>query len=80
MILDDGTGVATLPVPPETAVSLKTSLQDLFTSIDVPSILTIKPGWKAYGWTVQPVINSMNFNFETNKWIWTKDTLPTPRV
>lgn len=80
MLLNNGTGVASLPVPPSIAISLTVSLEELFRSIDIPAVLTLKPAWNAYGWNFPPVLNSMNYDFETNRWIWTKDTLPTPRV
>ncbi len=80
IVLDNGTGVATLLIPSAIAVSLMTSLESLFTAIDIPAIISMKPAWNAYGWTVPPVVDSMNYNFETNRWIWTKDTLPPPRT
>ena len=78
-LFDDGTGVATLPVPSVIAVSLMTSLNELLMSIGVPAVTTMKPTWKAYGWMGPPIVDSLNYDFENNKWLWTKDTLPIPR-
>lgn len=80
ILLDNGTGVITLLVPSAIAVSISTALKGIFTSIEIPAVLSMKPAWKAYGWTVPPVVDSANFQFETNRWIWTKDTLPSPRL
>ncbi|MFW9934634.1 MAG: hypothetical protein ACFFDU_03770 [Candidatus Thorarchaeota archaeon] len=79
-LIDNGTGVASLPVPSSIAISLTVSLEALFGSLDIPAVLTVRPAWNAYGWNFPPVLNSMNYDFETNRWIWTKDTLPTPRI
>ncbi|MFX1318320.1 MAG: hypothetical protein ACFE9D_04805 [Promethearchaeota archaeon] len=80
MLLENGAGAATLPVPSEIAVSLTASLEGLFRSLEIPAVITMKPAWNAYGWTFPPVLSSINFEFETNRWIWAKDTLPTPRI
>jgi DNA-binding Lrp family transcriptional regulator len=80
MLFDDGTGVATLPVPSSIAVSLKTSIESIFTTIDIPAVISIKPAWKAYGWTGPYTVDSVNYDFEKSRWIWTKDTLPAPRI
>jgi hypothetical protein len=55
-------------------------LNDLFRNLDIPAKTAIKPAWEAYGWTGPYTIDSINFDFEKNKWIWTKDTLPLPRL
>jgi DNA-binding Lrp family transcriptional regulator len=79
-IFEDGTGVATLPVPSANAVQLKTSLGDLFSTLDISAIISMRPAWKSYGWTGPSTISIANFDIDNNKWIWTKDTLPTPQA
>lgn len=79
-IFEDGTGVATLLIPSETAVFFKKSLDDLFRNLDIHAKTAIKPAWEAYGWTGPYTIDSINYDFEKNRWIWTKDTLPLPRT
>lgn len=79
-IFDDGAGVATLLVPSESAVNLQISLDELLTTFDIPSSTAIRPAWEAYGWTGPYTIDSVNYDFEKNMWIWTKDTLPLPRT
>jgi len=79
-IFEDGTGVATLPVPSAKAVQIKTALNKLFSTLDVSAIISMRPAWQSYGWTGPSTISLVNFDIDNNKWIWTKDTLPTPQV
>jgi DNA-binding Lrp family transcriptional regulator len=78
VLFDDGTGVATLLVPSAFAVSLKTSLNDVFATLDIPAAISIRPAWNAYGWTGPSTVGSVNYDFDNNRWIWAKDTLPIP--
>ena len=79
-IFKDGTGVATLLIPSESAVSFQKSLNELFLNFDIPARTAIRPAWEAYGWTGPYTIDSINYDFEKDRWIWTKDTLPLPRT
>ncbi len=79
-IFDDGAGVATLLVPSESAVYLQISLNELLTALEIPAVTAIRPAWEAYGWTGPYTIDSVNYDFGKNMWIWTKDTLPLPRT
>ncbi|MHA2406241.1 MAG: hypothetical protein ACXADB_01380 [Candidatus Hermodarchaeia archaeon] len=79
-VYEDGTGTATILVPSEIAVNFKKSITEVLLNLDIIPVTSIRPAWKAYGWTGPPIFNSVNYNFDRCKWIWTKDTLPTPRT
>ncbi len=74
-IFNDGTGSASLLLPRESAISVQNALSQLFKDNNIPSIISIKPAWEAYGWTTEP-IQIRNYDFDREDWVWTKDTLP----
>ena len=79
-IFTDGTGIATIRVPNESAIAVTTALDDYFTQQSTPVHLSVHPTWDSFGWTGPNIIDPTNYDFKKCKWIWTKDTLPLPKV
>ncbi len=76
-IYDNGSGSIMILLPSGTAVSTQTSLREFFGELGYPIKIAIRPAWKSFGWVTGNPIIPNNYDFDREKWIWTKDTLPT---
>ncbi|MFX0067417.1 MAG: MarR family transcriptional regulator [Candidatus Hermodarchaeota archaeon] len=77
-IYDNGSGGIMILLPSGNAVPTQTSLRDFFGELGYPIKIAVKPAWKSFGWVTDNPIIPNNYDFDKGKWIWTKDTLPTP--
>lgn len=76
-IFDNGSGTMMILLPSGTAVTVQSSLRNIFEELEYPIRTAIKPAWKSFGWVAGNPIIPNNYHFDKGRWIWTKDTLPT---